>query len=55
MLTDIVDIRLNTFQGSDCLTWCYFFIPYFGDWKCAAGKIFHSEKSFDLLTFKTYS
>jgi len=26
-------------EGNDCLTWCYFFVPYFGDWKCMLGLI----------------
>ena len=24
-------------QGENCLTWCYYFVPYFGDWKYMAG------------------
>ena len=29
--TESWQLKLATLQGKDCLTWCYVFVPYFGD------------------------
>ena len=41
MLSDIYGLYSASValpQGKDCLTWCYVFVPYFGDPKFMLGK-----------------